>query len=157
MLRGADFNDPGKRPDGILKTLGLINFLNIVEIKTHKTPLLEEKMYRTSRVWAPSSELIGAVSQCHQYVRISENHLGEIVDLKDKDGNLIGQQVFQFKPKSFLIIGTTEKDFLDAGGKVLNPDKLSCFEHFRKNLSSPEIITFDQLYQRAKNIIELNS
>lgn len=157
VLRGSDFNDPGKRPDGILKTLGLINFLNIVEIKTHNTPLLENRMYRGSRVWGPSSDLVGAISQCNQYVRTSVQHFDEVIRIKDKEGNFTGEEVFQFKPKCFLVVGSSEKDFLDPGGKVLNPDKLSCFEHFRGNLTSPEIITFDQLYQRAKNIVELAS
>lgn len=68
VLRGSNFLEPGKRPDGILKTLGVAQFLNIVEIKTNKKPLMDEEAYRTSQVWQPSSELTGAVSQCQQYI-----------------------------------------------------------------------------------------
>lgn len=153
-LKGNSFLDPGKRPDGILKTLGIAQFLNIVEIKTNKKPLMDENMYRSSQVWQPSSELSGAVSQCQQYIRISIKNLDEFFELKDSEGSRTGEEVFVFSPKCFLIIGDIHKEFANDEGKVLNPDKLACFEYYRKNLITPEIITFDQLYLRAKNIIE---
>lgn len=156
-LKGNNFLESGKRPDGILKTLGLTQFLNIVEIKTHKKDLMNEKMYRSSEVWQVSSELIGAISQCQQYVRTSIRNLDEFFKLKDDKGNRTNEEIFCFNPKCFLIVGNMRKDFLDNDDKVLNPDKLSCFEYFRKNILIPEIITFDQLYFRAKNIIEHNS
>lgn len=152
-LSGSSFNEPGKRPDGILKTKGAVQFLNIAEIKKHNSPLLEEREYRTS-VWAISGELAGAVSQCHQYIRTSSEKLEEVTELKERDGTRTGEEVFRFSPKCFLIIGSFEKEFIGEDGKVLNPDKLSNFEYFRKNTLNPEIITFDELYQRAKNIIE---
>lgn len=156
-LAGSNFLEHGKRPDGILKTLGLTQFLNIVEIKTHKKDLIDNKLYRDSGVWQISQELTGAISQCQQYVRSSLRNLEEFFELKNKDGNRTNEEIFCFSPKCFLIVGNMSKDFMDAQGKVLNPDKLSCFEYFRKNIFTPEIITFDQLYFRAKNIVEHSS
>lgn len=156
-LTGSNFLEHGKRPDGVLKTLGLTQFLNIVEIKTHTKNLLDDQLYRNSGVWRVSQELTGAISQCQQYVRSSIRNLEEFFELKDKDGNRTNEEVFCFSPKCFLIIGNMNKDFVDDQEKVLNPDKLSCFEYFRKNIFTPEIITFDQLYFRAKNIIEHSS
>lgn len=157
VLKGSNFLEPGKRPDGILKTLGIAHFLNIVEIKTHKQPLISSQMYRDSNVWPASDHLTGAVSQCQQYVRSSTRNLHEVFELKDNQGNRTDEEIFCFNPKCFLIIGNMDEEFSDEHGKILNPDKLSCFEYFRKNLLIPEIITFDQLYYRAKNIIESNS
>ena len=156
-LSGSNFLEHGKRPDGILKTLGLTQFLNIIEIKTHKKDLLDDKLYRDSGVWRISQELAGAISQCQQYVRSSFRNLEEFFELKDKQGNRTNEEIYCFSPKCFLIIGSMSKDFVDDQGKVINPDKLSCFEYFRKNIFTPEIITFDQLYFRAKNIVEHNS
>lgn len=156
-IKGSNFTDSGKRPDGILKTLGMTQFLNIVEIKTHEKKLLNEEMYRTSKVWQISSELVGAVSQCQQYVRTSIRNLDEFFDIKDDKGNRTSEEVFSFSPKCFLIIGDMRKEFSDKDGRIQNPDKLSCFEYFRKNILIPEIITFDQLYFRAKNIIDQSS
>ena len=42
-------------------------------------------------------------------------------------------------------------EFLTENG--INKDKLRSFELFRKNISSPEIITFDELYERARFIV----
>lgn len=155
-LYGSNFLQHGKRPDGILKTLGLAQFINIVEIKTSNKSLLDNEMYRKSNVWQVSNELVGSVSQCQQYIRISKNTLDEFFEIKDKEGNRTDEEIFCFNPKCFLIIGNLEKEFSDGNGKIDNPDKLSCFEYFRNNLLTPEIITFDQLYHRAKNIIDSN-
>ena len=38
----------------------------------------------------------------------------------------------------------------------VNKDKLRSFELFRKNTTNPEIITFDELYERAKFIVQHN-
>jgi len=38
----------------------------------------------------------------------------------------------------------------------VNKDKLRSFELLRKNTSNPEIITFDELYERAKFIVQHN-
>ncbi len=151
-LIGANFLSSGKRPDGILKTLGLTQFLNIVEIKTHKHNILENNEYR-AKAWRISSELSGAIAQCQQYVHNSMKNLQEYIELKDLKGNRINEEVFNFQPKCFLVIGNMHREFV-KNGKVLNPDRLSCFECFRKNLLSPQIITYDQLYYRAKYIIE---
>ena len=34
-----------------------------------------------------------------------------------------------------------------------NEEKFSSFELLRRNLTNPEVITFDELYQRAKYIV----
>ena len=36
----------------------------------------------------------------------------------------------------------------------MNEDKFSSFELFRQNQTNPEIITFDELYERAKFIVK---
>lgn len=154
-IQGSDFQTTGRRPDGVLKTLGMSQFLNIVEIKTHKTALMGESSYRDG-VWKTSNELAGAIAQAQQYIRASKRNWNEVIELNDGEGNRTQEEVFNISPKCFLVIGSMQNDFLDENGRVLNPNKLSCFEMFRKNVLTPEIITFDQLYLRAKNIIEHN-
>ena len=39
----------------------------------------------------------------------------------------------------------------------INTEKLRSFELFRKNIYSPEIITFDELYERAKFITKFDN
>jgi hypothetical protein len=35
-----------------------------------------------------------------------------------------------------------------------NNDKIACFELYRRKLVSPEIVTFDELFQRARCIVD---
>ena len=65
IVQGHHVGGHGKRVDALLKSKGVISSLCVVEIKTHKTPLLSPKSYR-SGCWAPSAELAGAVSQCKE-------------------------------------------------------------------------------------------
>ena len=147
-MSGFDFNNSGKRVDGLLKTAGLIKSLCFVEIKTHKTLLLD-KQYRGA-CWNISNEFSGAIAQIQNTVSLSLQKFYDKTQLKDKDGNLTGEEVFNFQPKSFLIIGKLDEFKKEQG---VNSDKYRSFELFRKNINSPEIITFDELYERAKHIV----
>ena len=149
VVQGFDFNSVGKRVDGLLKTSGMINSLCFIEIKTHKTELLNKVPYRKG-CWATSNELSGAVAQIQNTVSLATQKIYDKIQIKDSTGNLTGEEVFNFQPKSFLIIGKLD-EFKNEYG--VNSDKYRSFELFRKNIFSPEIITFDELYERAKFIV----
>jgi Domain of unknown function (DUF4263) len=51
------------------------------------------------------------------------------------------------KPRSYLVIG----NLAQVRG---NTDKIACFELYRRNMRAPEILTFDELFQRARCIVE---
>lgn len=152
VVSGFDFNSSGKRIDALMKTRGLINSFCFGEIKTHKKFLLKQVSdpYR-GECWAISDELAGAIAQTHKSVQKSIKELTTKIEIKDKVGNLTGEQVFIYQPKSFVIIGHL-KEFLTETG--VNEDKFSSFELFRQNQTNPEIITFDELYERAKYIVK---
>ena len=152
VVQGFDFNSIGKRVDGLLKTSGMINSLCFIEIKTHKTELLSKQPYRKG-CWATSNELSGAVSQIQNTVSLATHKIYDKIQLKDNNGDLAGEEVFNFQPKSFLIIGKLD-EFKNEYG--VNSDKYRSFELFRRNIFSPEIITFDELYERAKYIVNKN-
>lgn len=150
VVSGYDFNSSGKRVDGLLKTRGLISSLCFVEIKTHKTGLLKTNYYRKES-WSSSDELSGAVAQIQRTVDKSLKSISSKVEIKDNDGNLTGEQVFLYQPKSYLIIGSLSEFLNDYG---VNEDKYSSFEIFRRNIFNPEILTFDELFERAKYLTE---
>lgn len=152
VVKGNDFNSSGKRVDLLMKTRGLINSLCFGEIKTHKTPLLKKvtDAYRRE-CWAADDELAGGVAQIHRTVQKSIENIKTKTEIKDKSGDLTGEQLYLYQPKSFLLIGSLEQ-FVKENG--INEEKFSSFELFRKNMFNPEIITFDELYERAKHIIK---
>jgi hypothetical protein len=147
---GYDLTGPGKRADAVMNTRGLINALCFVEIKTHATALLGNKPYR-SGCWAPSGELSGGVAQLQGTVALITRKYTERLDAKNELGDRTGHTAFTHHPKSFLIVGSLGEFVTEHG---VNEERYRSFEIFRRNIIRPEIITFDELYQRAKLIVE---
>lgn len=153
-VKGHDFIGAGKRVDALLKTQGLISALSFGEIKTHKTNLLKQVAipYR-KECWQISDELSGGIAQVQRSVQVSLANIRTKTEIKDDHGALTGEQLFLYKPKSFIVVGSL-KEFTTSNG--INEEKYSSFELFRRNLITPEIITFDELYERARFIVESN-
>lgn len=152
VVQGYSVNNHGKRVDALMKSKGIISNLCFIEIKIHTTNLLDTKPYR-SGCWAPSKELTGAVAQVQGTVASAVENLSNKVMLEDKVGNPTGEEVFNYQPKSYLVIGNLDEFSTENG---TNKDKFRSFELFRKNTVNPEIITFDELYERAKFIVHHN-
>ncbi|MGY6647300.1 Shedu anti-phage system protein SduA domain-containing protein [Wenyingzhuangia sp. IMCC45574] len=150
VVSGFSFNEYGKRVDGLLKTRGLISSLCFVEIKVHDTRLLSNRPYR-SDCWSVSNELSGAVSQIQKTVQRSITNLPTQNRMIDREGNPTNETIFLYKPKSYLIIGNLNEFVTEHG---VNESKFSSFELFRQNTNSPEIITYDELYERAKFLLD---
>lgn len=150
VVQGYDLSKLGKRADAVMKTRGIISSLCFVEIKTHKTDILQKNPYR-SGCWAPSDEMSGAVSQVQGTVSRAIKNLSDYIEFEDEQGNPTGEKVFNYHPKSFLLIGNLAEFETDHG---INKEKYRSFELYRRNINVPEIITFDELYERAKFIVE---
>ena len=151
VVRGFHVGQSGKRVDGLLKTRALASTLCFVEIKTHQTPLLQSRAYRAG-CWAPSDEMVGAVAQIQGSVSAAAEAIFGRLALKDEIGNPTGEQVFNFAPRSFVVVGSMSQFCTDLG---VNEEKLRSFELYRRNIIQPEVITFDELYERAKHIVEM--
>ena len=152
VVQGYSLNQHGKRIDAVMKTKGIISNLCFVEIKTNVTKLLEDRPYRPG-CYAPSKDLSGAVAQVQGSVADATKSLANKISVFDALGNQTGETIYNYQAKSFLVIGSLD-EFLGEFG--INEDKLRSFELFRKNIISPEIITFDEPYERAKFIVEFN-
>jgi len=60
---------------------------------------------------------------------------------RDADGNPTGEETYGYMPRSFLVAGRLNEFVTEHG---VNEDRHRSFELFRRNTSSPEIITFDE-------------
>lgn len=150
VVRGYHVAQSGKRVDALLKTKALASTLCFVEIKTHKTPLLSNTAYR-SGCWRPSDELSGAVSQVQGTVSYASDSIFGKLSLTDSNGFPTAEEIFNFHPKSFVVIGSLSQFFGEYG---INQEQLRSFELYRRNTFQPEIITFDELYERALHIVD---
>lgn len=151
VVRGYHVAQSGKRVDALLKTKALASNLCFVEIKTHRSPLLANKPYRAG-CWPVSDEVAGATSQIQGTVSYAFETIFGKLEISDSDGFITGEEVFNFQPRSFVVIGSLSQFFGEHG---VNQEQLRSFELFRKSLNQPEIITFDELYERAKHIVEV--
>jgi Domain of unknown function (DUF4263) len=152
VVKGSSFTGAGKRVDALLKSKGIINSLCFAEIKTHKCTLLKKvnEPYR-KECWAPSAEFSGAIAQIQKTVQLSLEEIKTKTQVKDDTGSLTGENLYLYQPKSFLVIGMLSEF---AGEHGENEEKFSSFELLRRNLINPDVITFDELYQRAKYIVD---
>lgn len=150
---GRNFSGKGsQRGDFLMRTNAYSQFTVLVEIKTPATPLMSytnkkprDVVSPRNDVWLLSSKLISAVSQ----IQVNARTWGIDSQKAENIRQLEEQSIFTVEPKGLLIIGNT---------KELNEDEsiISCFESFRRNLKNPEIITFDELFERAKFIVGSN-
>ncbi len=131
-----------ERGDYLAASSGDVRFTVLVEIKKPGTELLRNDPYRNG-VFAASSELAGAISQVQINCRKWEV---EGASLEQNAEMLKGENVFTVRPKGILVVGTTDQ--------VQELDRRNSFELLRRNTMNPEILTFDELYQRARYIVE---
>jgi|SRR5271157_300142 len=149
IVVGHDLSERGKRADAVMKTRGAIEAICFVEIKKHSTELLGEH-YRAG-CWSPSDELSGGVAQVQGTVDRAIRKLAEKIEPVSDSGDPTGEALFAYEPRSFLVVGSL-KEFRSEHG--INTDKYRSFQLYRRNISRPEIITFDELYERARFIVE---
>jgi hypothetical protein len=149
VVAGYRVNTSGKRTDALMKSSGVISTLCFTEIKTHNKQLLKVSSYREDS-WPISDEVAGGIAQLQKTIHLSLQDLTSKLDLKNSEG-FLDETIFMYKPKAYLIIGSLE-EFTNEKGQI-NESKHSSFELFRRSLDI-EIITFDELYYRARAIVE---
>lgn len=150
VVSGATIANSGKRVDALMRTAGFFSSLCFVEIKTPKTVLLSKQSYRSAS-WRPTGELTGAVAQCHATLDLARSALGEKLRERDADGFETHLVAHYCRPRSYLIAGQTSEFLSDEHN--INHDMYRSFENFRRSLTDPEIITYDELYERALRVV----
>ncbi|WP_180039022.1 Shedu immune nuclease family protein [Acinetobacter sp. YH16052] len=124
-------------------------FTTFVEIKRPNTPLFKSQKLR-GNCWRISNDLYEAHSQilaqkiCAQ-TKFETNNAGFC-----SKGKRIQQGAYD--PKAILIIGCWSE--IESDSEYIQNLKIRTFELFRRDLRNIEIITFDELYDRAKFIVE---
>lgn len=128
--------------------LGAKEFTVLVELKTPETPLFKRRLNRTGS-WQLSGELINAASQILEQ-KAKWQVRAESGNLYDRQGRQISQRTAD--PKAILVIGL-ERSFESDTPKE-REIKLRTFELFRRDSRNIEILTFDELYERAMFIVK---
>ena len=151
VVDGFDISGPGKRTDALMRTAGRVRSMVFLEFKTHRTDLLGAE-YR-SGCWPASTELMGGLSQIQGTVHRAVTAIGDRLQSIDDGGcDVPGDFTYLIRPPSILIVGTLTQLQSNAGGD--HQDKIRSFELFRRSIVDTEIITFDELYAKAKFIVD---
>jgi len=132
----------------------LSNFIILIELKTANTNIFTKQISKTARAntWSFTSDFIDGISQCLGQ-KFSFDKSYDAKDFIDDNGNQIDKRkVRTVDPKILFIIGNRQKEF-PLDGSQDNITKNDTFERFRRNNKHIEIITFDELYERAKYIV----
>lgn len=149
-VAGSSVAGAGKRADALLRSRGRIGALCFVELKTPATPLQQRTPYRTG-VWAISDELAGAISQVHRTIQRAEETIQTMLRPRDQLGEVTGPDAYLIRPRAVVVCGSLDQ-FISAG--TVNEDRYHSFELFRRHLHGPEVVTFDELFERARLLVE---
>ena len=156
VVRGRDIDSSGKRVDALMKTAGTIKSMVFIEIKKHTEELLTDAStaYRPG-CWKASVELTGGIAQVQGTVSRAAESIGSRYTESTTDGFDSNEFTYMIKPRSLLLIGRLSEFTNDNGGH--HRDKIRSFELFRRSLIDPDIVTYDELYERAKFIVGLGT
>ncbi|MBE8516131.1 DUF4263 domain-containing protein [Amycolatopsis sp. H6(2020)] len=131
-------NTGGNNADFVLRNQMTGNAL-IVEMKTPATPLTAAQPYRNN-AYPPSKEFAGAVQQVLQ----------DLYTLRQSYASLVGDRPPDFrvfKPNLLLIVGNLAQED--------DVDRIRSFELFRNSMPEVDIVTFDELVQKARLLLDL--
>src|SRR5882762_2430620 len=141
---GKKFDQTGGQfPDYLGITKGNVKFTVVVETKTAFTPLLGDKEVRNG-AWSLSQELTDAVVQIQS--NTDKWNTGGARSKENQRELESNRGIYTVTPKAIVLIGSLYS--LD------DPNKIETFERFRRSLNNPEIITYDELYERAQYIVK---
>lgn len=136
---GKSFENSGGNIVDFLCKNELTNNAVLIEIKTPMTQLIGAN-YRGS-VYSVSPELAGAVIQVANYAS------SLVLSYNSLTSGRAG--IFEsFRPRSVVIVGNAKRELDDI-------DKRKSFELFRSGLKDVEVITYDELYGKAKGFVSL--
>lgn len=146
------FSGAGKRADFVMRSRGFVSTLLFGEIKHHETRLLDRRVYRGQDVWVPSLDLAGGVAQVQKTVEKAVRRMQPSIHRYElPDGTPTGIEFSSTRPRKVLLIGNLSQFDTKHG---TNSEKLDTFELFRNSISDVEIVTFDELLQRARFIVD---
>ncbi|MEX0791137.1 MAG: Shedu immune nuclease family protein [Actinomycetota bacterium] len=153
VVAGYSIRGRGKRSDALMRTSGLIRSMVFAEFKTHRDDILKQE-YRPE-CWRPSNELVSGVAQIQGTVHRAVRDIGERLPDRAPDGSEIpGTSTYLVLPRAFLIIGSLSELRGQAGGDYV--EKVRSFELYRRNLITPEVLTFDEVLARAEWVADID-
>lgn len=115
------------------------NSTNIVEIKTHNTPLFKKGKREIS------DDVHSAILQLRDYMYSFDENGRKLLN----DGGECYGDMKVIRPEGYLIIGAMYRE-LEGSTPEQRKDRIEAFEKFRKGLSDIKIITYEEIGARTQ-------
>ena len=132
---GRKLSGDGDKITDFLVKNSLTNNTAIFEIKTPQTDILNKRPFREG-VYTPSSDLSGSINQALDQKYQFQTHIAQI-----KHNSRISD-LESYAVHCCLVIGKTPE----------GDDRKKSFELFRRNSKDVEIVTFDELHEKLKQL-----
>ena len=147
-FHASNTNAAGK--DGVIADflLGDKRFTTFVELKLPTTELFSSSKNR-SNAWKLSEKLIDAYSQILEQKASGQIKIETTKELLDDFNTEISQR--SYDSRTILIIGCWDQISSDVTGEKRIKEKT--FELFRRDSRNVDIVTYDELYERATFIV----
>lgn len=136
--KGID-NTGGKLIDFLFANK-LTRNISLIEIKVPTTHLLESQ-YRNG-VYRISSEMVDSLGQVRSYKNSLEKNYKSLV-------NDSAIHFEAFNPRCIVVLGNIQREVEN------NKEKKETFELFRSGNTDIEIVTYDELFEKIKILVEL--
>ena len=132
---GRKLSGDGEQITDFLVKNSLTNNTAIFEIKTSQTPILNKTPFRDG-VYTPSADLSGSINQALDQKYQFQKQIAQIKD------NTRLYDIESYAVHCCLVIGKTPD----------GDDRKKSFELFRRNSKDVEIVTFDELLEKLKQL-----
>lgn len=132
---GRKLSGDGEKITDFLVKNSLTNNTALFEIKTPQTPVLNKKPFRDG-VYTPSADLSGSINQALDQKYQFQKQIAQI-----KDNSRL-YDIESYAVHCCLVIGKTPD----------GEDQKKSFELFRRNSKDVEIVTFDELLEKLKQL-----
>lgn len=138
----------------IVDLLGISEFTTLIELKHSSSDIFKKtKSKGRANTWDFTSDFIEGISQCLGQKNEIQNSFKNKTFVKDDNTRLKKDGIENIDPKSILIVGNKKTEFPINELDNTNILKNNTLERFRRNNRNIDIITFDELFERAFHIV----
>lgn len=133
---------------------GISEFTTLVELKHSSANIFKVKKSKgRANTWDFTSDFIEGISQCLGQKNELEKSFESKTFVDSDDKRLAKDGIESIDPKSLLLLGNKKREFPINELDNTNFLKNKTLERFRRNNRNIDVITFDELFERAYHIV----
>ena len=134
--------------------LGVSDFTTLVELKHTKTNIFKKtKSKGRANTWDFTPDFIEGISQCLGQKFELDKVFDQKTFISDDGSRLDKREIQSIDPKSILLIGNKKREIPTNDGSDENFTKNKTLQRFRRNNRNIEVLTFDELFERAYQVV----